>query len=285
MEGEGSKLYGTNPKEMTNRPDNSQPKGFMGSSLFKVMIVVLLAALGAYYFFRYSSKEDTAPSEPVGSESALSEAEHAPAPVEAEAPVIESTTIYEYKETGNTFTLVDDGGPGPYEFTCTSIATINSSSVLAAQGTSSYATTNMTDMAESTAWSEGKDGLGVGEWIEFTLTDEYKKWGYTDNDFIANKVFGEFVIQTGYAKSPSAWKRNNRPIKLKSYLNGHPVSVIQLQDSPNFQTFGIFPSNTERPRLGVGDVIRFEILKVVQGTSSKDSDTCISEFHIAADCG
>jgi hypothetical protein len=284
MEGEGFKLYGTNPKEMTNRPDNSQDsKGFMGSSLFKVMIVVLLAALGAYYFFRYSVKEDTAPSETVGSEAALSE-EVAPS-VEAEAPVIESKSSYEYKETGTTFTLVDDGGPGPYEFTCTSIATINSSSVLAAQGTSSYATTNMTDMAESTAWSEGKDGLGVGEWIEFTLTDEYKKWGYTDNDFIANKVFGEFVIQTGYAKSPSAWKRNSRPIRLKSYLNGHPISVIQLQDSPNFQTFGIFPSNTERPRLGVGDVIRFEILEVVQGTSSKDSDTCISEFHIAADCG
>ncbi len=95
----------------------------------------------------------------------------------------ETTITYEYRETGDTFTLMDEGGPGPYEFTCTGIATVKTSSDLASQGSSSYDVAMMTDMEESTAWAEGKSGLGIGEWIEFTLTDAYKKWGNEDKPF------------------------------------------------------------------------------------------------------
>jgi hypothetical protein len=279
----------TNP---SNAPSGDS-KGFMGSSLFKVMLAVLSISLGSYVVFNsYNKKQATddewtvQPGEATATtEASPTEAEVVEAAEPSEVPLIDARTSYEYKETGRTFTLMDEGGPGPYEFICTSLAVVNASSSLSPQGSSSYTASNMTDMAEATAWAENTDGLGVGEWIEFKLTDEYKKWGYTDENFIGNHFYGEFVIQTGYAKSPSLWRKNSRPIKLKAYLNGHALSIIQLEDSPDFQTFGIFPPQTEKVQLGVGDVIRFEILDVVQGTSTKDKDACISEFHIVASCG
>lgn len=197
--------------------------------------------------------------------------------------VIETSILYEYRETGNAFTLIDEGGPGPYEFTCTGIADVKTSSSLAAEGSASYSVENITDMEESTTWAEGKSGLGKGEWIEFTLNDAPKEWGYKDKDFVSKAIKGGFVIQTGYAKSPALWKKNSRPIKLKCFLNGNPLSVIQLLDTPDFQSFTIFPNETSRVDFKAGDVIRFEILDVVKGT--KDEDACISEFHIEGSCG
>jgi hypothetical protein len=268
-----------------------QSKGFMGSSLFKLMIAVLFVALGVYMFYQYKSKEDGAATEETSGAEATEEVvvePEVPAAVEAsEVPVLEATTIYEYRETGDTYTLIYEGGPGPYEFTCGMAATIKTSTTLAPQGRSSYEPGNMTDMIESTAWSEGRDGLGIGEWIEFTLTDEYKKWYPNAENFIENTIYGGFVIQTGYAKSPMTWKNNSRPIKLKAYLNSTALSIIQLRDTPDFQTFGIFPGQRDENsvRLKVGDVIRFEIIEVSRGSSTRDTDACISEFHIEGSCG
>lgn len=197
-------------------------------------------------------------------------------------PIVDVVTTYEYKPTGDTFTLVNEDGPGPYEFTCTGIATVSTSSELKSQGTSSYGKGNLTDMTESTAWAEGKPGLGLGEWIEFKITDAYKKWGYNDKDFVPKAIRGVFVIQTGYAKSPGIWKRNGRPVKLRSYHNGRPVSIVMLRDTPDFQLFNIFPDGQE-VEIREGDVIRFEILDVVKGM--RDEDACISEFHIEGSCG
>lgn len=197
--------------------------------------------------------------------------------------VIETSILYEYRETGNAFTLIDEGGPGPYEFTCTGIADVKTSSSLVAEGSASYNVENITDMEESTTWAEGKSGLGIGEWIEFTLKDAPKEWGYKDKEFVSNAIKGGFIIQTGYTKSPTLWKKNGRPIKLKCFLNGKPLSVIQLFDTPDFQSFTIFPNEASRVNFKAGDVIRFEILDVVKGT--KDEDACISEFHLEGDCG
>jgi len=197
------------------------------------------------------------------------------------APEVGADAYYEYREDGNSFVLVDEGGPGPYEFTCTGFASVKTSSELASQGSSSYKTSNLTDMVESTAWAEGKGGLGVGEWVEFTLTGEYRKY-YDDKDFLAKALRGEFVIQTGYAKSPAVWKRNSRPVRLQCYLNGQALSVINLLDTPDFQKFSIFTTATGSVDLKEGDAIRFVILEVAKGT---DEDACISEFHIMGNCG
>ena len=254
------------------------------------MLVVLAFVLTAMIYMNYKSNQGT--DEPTGDANgenqdiATENVSEVEAIADAEPLIVESRTTYEYAETGNTYTLVDEGGPGPWEFTCTGIATIKTSSVLTPQGKASYLADNMTDLNESTAWAEGTGGFGVGEWIEFTLTDEYKKWGYTNSDFIANSILGDFHIQTGYAKSPATWKNNGRPVKLKSYLNGQALSIIQLSDSPHAQVFSIFPEQTEpseRVVLKEGDVIRFEILDVAPGL--KDEDACISEFHIGGSCG
>jgi len=272
----------TDPSKNASNFSSRGESGFFSSSLFKVMVAVLIAALAGWILFIYfAGMPANQPTEGVTTETAAEITVDAAVP--AEPAVVEAKTNYEYAETGTTYTLVDEGGPGPYEFTCSNIASIKTSSVLAPQGKATYATENLTDEDESTAWAEGKAGFGVGEWIEFTLTDEHKKWGYTDKDFIPNHILGDFVIQTGYAKSPAAWKKNGRPVKLKCYLNGQFISVIQLSDSPDFQTFLIFPEQAERAALKEGDVIRFEILDVVQGTN--DEDACISEFHILGNCG
>ncbi|MFK7969702.1 MAG: discoidin domain-containing protein [Bacteroidia bacterium] len=141
-----------------------------------------------------------------------------------------------------------------------------------------YGPSNAIDGDLSTAWVEGKDGNGVGEWIEFDVDKE----GYN---------YHSAVIIGGYAKSTSSYSKNNRVRKIQvertiTYDNGKTEvmkTVVELKDHL------YIPISDERFYAiadldDVGDMawkvskIRFTILEVYPG--SHFDDTCISEIMI-----
>ena len=136
------------------------------------------------------------------------------------------------------------------------------SSYLSSQGSSSYRASNIKDGNHETAWVEGGNGYGIGEWIEF-------------QDISADGTITGINILNGYVKSNKAWSENTRVKSLKVYYNDRPLCILELQNSRSLQYFGIddllegYTSHISK--------LRFEILEVYPGT--KYQDTVISELY------
>jgi hypothetical protein len=123
----------------------------------------------------------------------------------------------------------------------------------------------------NTAWVEGGEGDGVGEFLEYTI-DTSKHQG----DSLL-KVTG-LRIYNGYRKSKELWQDNSRVKRLKMYVNGKPYAIISLKDAYNCQTveLGTVELKPEKTML------KFEIMEVYKGR--KYSDTAITEIELDGCC-
>ncbi|MBF0290300.1 MAG: hypothetical protein HQM14_21000 [SAR324 cluster bacterium] len=113
---------------------------------------------------------------------------------------------------------------------------------------------NLLDNDHTTAWVEGVKGKGVGESITFRF------------NAARNPLF--LLIQNGYGKSPTLFKKNGR---VKSFLltgSDRTTQKVHLKDIMEPQEI---PLSLNAPVTW----IRLEILDVYSG--SKYEDTCISE--------
>lgn len=130
---------------------------------------------------------------------------------------------------------------------------VTASSVRLAVQSNTYAPENVMDGTRRTAWIEGVDGPGVGEWLRF--------------DFDREINLHRILILPGYFKSPEIWGRNNR------------VSAATFNFSDGSSRLFNFPDVMERQSLDVGSVrtnwVRVTIDNVYSGT---DPDTAISEI-------
>jgi hypothetical protein len=118
--------------------------------------------------------------------------------------------------------------------------------------TNTYYAANAIDGKRSTAWIEGVDGPGLGEWIRF--------------DFDREINLHRILIQPGYFKSPQIWAQNNRIESLTAYFSDGSSRELTFADRMDSQ------------KVDVGSVktrwVRFVIKSVYYGT---DPDTAISE--------
>ncbi|MBQ5513582.1 MAG: hypothetical protein IIT83_07840 [Bacteroidales bacterium] len=143
-----------------------------------------------------------------------------------------------------------DGGP----------IKITASSRLASQGANNYNEKNLHDYRTNTPWVEGVQGYGIGEWVEYTFKAK-------------NPRITTINIVTGYNKSQSAWKNNSRVKKLKLYIKGKPVAILNLEDCRCVQSFVIDPVTDANKEW----TMKFEIVDVYKG--DKWDDTAISEIY------
>ncbi len=179
-----------------------------------------------------------------------------------------------YEETMTFITRVIEpspGGPGPHEFDCPHGVTVTTSSTLKGQSSSTYRPANMLDPNEHTAWAEGVDGGGVGEWIEFEITRDVL-------------IGGSWQLSNGYTKTKTLWDQNNRIKKFKVIVDDQVVGYVMLGNISTYQSFNIAPSwmrNT--PAFKKGTRIRFVIEEVYRG--SRFDDTVISYFVPTGNCG
>ena len=128
----------------------------------------------------------------------------------------------------------------------------SASSVRYAVQSNTYDSVNTIDNSKRTAWIEGVDGPGIGEWLRF--------------DFGREINLHRIVILPGYFKSPQIWAQNNR------------LAAVTLQFSDGSSNHFTFPDRMERQTLDVGTIktrwVRLVIGEVFSGT---DPDTAVSE--------
>lgn len=166
---------------------------------------------------------------------------------------------------------LDNEGPGITNFDCPHGVSVTASSELTSQGSNNYRPKNILDTDDKTAWSEGVKGSGIGEWIEFTIKENYR-------------IGDSYQIKTGYTKDPTSWVNNNRVKKLKCVVNGKAIGFIILNDSDQYQMFNITPVwFKNKIEFKKGDKIRFVIEEVYKG--KKFDDTLISYFVPTGNCG
>jgi hypothetical protein len=128
------------------------------------------------------------------------------------------------------------------------------SSVLAAQGRSSYGPDQVTGLGEG-AWCEGVSGPGIGQ----TITVHQKP----------EQVIGAMMIVNGYARTPQTFRANGRVKRAKIETSGGVVRTVTLKDTSEMEEIKVPPSRVAW--------IRLTILEVYPG--DRHADTCISKFY------
>ena len=139
---------------------------------------------------------------------------------------------------------------------------VKASSCRIPSGKYSYQAENAFDANHDTAWAEGAEGQGIGEYLEYEFAGGCPR-------------ITTVKIMNGYVKNETVWRENSRVKKLKIYYQGKPYAILDLQDSRTLQSFDV-------GTLGPHDEnelewkLRFEILEVYEG--EKYDDTVISEL-------
>lgn len=148
------------------------------------------------------------------------------------------------------------------------IGEILSSSVLPPQGKYDYKAENIHDLSYQTAWVEGKEGNGIGEWVEYKLPPD-------------NPRITDFYIANGLIRTKKAWQENGRVKTLGVTINGQPFTTLHLKDVYAEQQFEVgeigYPDRSADLKSRAPIVIRFTILEVYPG--SKYKDTAITEIY------
>jgi hypothetical protein len=205
----------------TIAPANSSSSILTAGVILIVLFLFVLTVVGIVFIYKYWNASESA---------ALPASSATPTPV---------------RESGN----VDAASPGSAG--APQIRT-SASSVRYAVQTNTYDPANAIDGSKRTAWIEGVDGPGIGEWLRF--------------DFGREINLHRIVILPGYFKSPQIWAQNNR------------LAAVTLQFSNGASNQFTFTDRMERQTLDVGAVktrwVRLVIDDVFSGT---DPDTAVSE--------
>ncbi|HEY5074300.1 MAG TPA: discoidin domain-containing protein [Pyrinomonadaceae bacterium] len=134
--------------------------------------------------------------------------------------------------------------------------TPSASSVRLAVQANTYYAANAMDGKRSTAWIEGVDGPGLGEWIRF--------------DFDREINLHRILIQPGYFKSPSIWAENNCIATLTAYFSDGSSRDLTFDDRMDSQKAEVGSVKTRW--------VKLVIKSVYHGTNpGSTDDTAISE--------
>ena len=130
--------------------------------------------------------------------------------------------------------------------------TASSSSVRLAVQTNTYYPSNTIDGKRATAWIEGVDGVGIGEWIQYDF----------DREINVHRI----LIQPAYFKSPAIWSQNNRLATVTAKFSDGSSRQLNFDDIMQSQKIDVGSIKTRWVRLVIESVYY-----------GSDPDTAISE--------
>ncbi len=119
-----------------------------------------------------------------------------------------------------------------------------------------YDIDNIFDNDDNTAWVEGSEGDGIGEWIQLDFDEEYN--------------IERIDIISGYSKSKAIFNANNRIKTLEISFSDGSTMNLDLKDTMDLQKIKIEPHVTKS--------VKFIIKDIYKG--SKYNDACISELKL-----
>lgn len=166
---------------------------------------------------------------------------------------------------GTTATITTTANPGSESSGSTSSTlastlvrptSVAASSALQATSTNSYRATNLVDGDLATAWNEGVEGPGEGEWVRF--------------DFSQELVLARIEIANGYQKDDDRFLGNPRVKSMKLEYSNGSVQLVDLLDAEDLQT--VIPIRQEV------EWVKFVIVSVYPGYEWED--TALSEVRI-----
>jgi hypothetical protein len=198
-----------------------------------VLLLLALVGIAAFFVFKQSGGDNSARTDPASS----------PTPNRASSPTVKEST----PTTSPEITSSQSQTGTPLKITP------SSSSVRLAVQSNTYYPANAIDGKRSTAWIEGVDGPGLGEWIRF--------------DFDREINLHRILIQPGYFKSPAIWAQNNRIAIFTVYFSDGTSRDLTFTDRMDSQKVDIGSVRTQW--------VKFVIKSVYYGT---DPDTAISEM-------
>jgi len=200
-----------------------------------VLLLVALVGIAAYFVIKQTSGDNSAKTKPSSSPGS------SPTVTEGSSPNVSSPS-------NNTEIASSESQTGtPLKITP------SASSVRLAVQSNTYYPANAIDGKRSTAWIEGVDGPGLGEWIRF--------------DFDREINLHRILIQPGYFKSPAIWAENDRIQTLTAYFSNGTSRDLTFTDRMDSQKVDIGSVRTKW--------VKFVIKSVYYGT---DPDTAISEI-------
>lgn len=140
------------------------------------------------------------------------------------------------------------------------IDSVTASSALADR----YAAEKAHDFSIVTAWVEGVEGNGEGEYIKYAFPGTCPR-------------ITTVLIHNGYVKNWDVWRDNGRVKRLLMYYNDEPYAILNLQDTMGLQSFDVGVLGYEDKDSAPAWSIKFEILEVYPG--KKYEDTAITEIY------
>lgn len=140
------------------------------------------------------------------------------------------------------------------------IDSVTASSALADR----YAAEKAHDFSIVTAWVEGVEGNGEGEYIKYAFPGTCPR-------------ITTVLIHNGYVKNWDVWRDNARVKRLLMYYNDEPYAILNLQDTMGLQSFDVGVLGYEDKDSAPAWSIKFEILEVYPG--KKYEDTAITEIY------
>lgn len=153
-----------------------------------------------------------------------------------------------------------EDGPGFFDSPCAQGTTaMHASSTLKGQGSKNYKVQNVSDDDPMTAWVEGVNGYGIGEWFEV-------------------KAITVNTIYNGYQSSIKNFQSNSRVKRFKVYRHGEPICFLDLTDEMGAQHFEL----PHHVNWETQEIFKFEIVEVYKG--EKWDDVCISHVDHVACC-
>ena len=152
-----------------------------------------------------------------------------------------------------------------YSYNCSwycggQIDSVTASSALADR----YAAEKAHDFSIVTAWVEGVEGNGEGEYLRYSFPGTCPR-------------ITTVLIHNGYVKNWDVWRDNGRVKKLLMYYNDEPYAILNLQDTMGLQSFDVGVLGYEDKDSAPAWSIKFEILEVYPG--KKYEDTAITEIY------
>jgi hypothetical protein len=225
---------GADPAPTSERSVRSSNPLLTGGVIAIAVLLLVLVGIVAFFVLKQSGASESATNNSSPSKANVSSAKTSPASTDP-------------GRTPSPANSPSESQPGtPLKITA------SASSVRMAVQANTYYASNAIDGKRSTAWIEGVDGPGLGEWLRF--------------DFDREINLHRILIQPGYFKSPEIWAGNNRLESLTAYFSDGSSRELT------------FANRMDSQKIDVGSIktrwVRFVIKSVYYGA---DPDTAISE--------